>query len=131
MPAAIADHLWQSGLCLVALALLALLFRRQSARLRLWLWRIAALKFLVPFALLYSAGKWLGFPVSDAADPAPAFLVDLFAGLEPLLAPAQFAALGAAASSAIALLLSQKPTSLSLQRYARFRQHVAGRACRV
>jgi len=103
--AALADHLWQSCLCLVAIALLTLTLRQQSAALRLWLWRIAALKFLAPFAVLYIAGKWLGFPVPYAADPAPAFLVRLFGGLEPLLAPAQTASLGAGASMGVALLL--------------------------
>jgi hypothetical protein len=111
MLAALADHLWQSCLCLVAIALLTLTLRRQSAPLRLWLWRIAALKFLVPFALLYAAGKWLGFPVAHAADPAPRWLTGLVAWLEPVLAPAQSAALGGGASLGLVLLLAALPAA--------------------
>jgi hypothetical protein len=128
MPAAFADHLWQSGLCLVAIALSSLLLRRQPALLRLWLWRIAALKFLFPFAALYALGQWLGFPVMHAADPAPGFLVKVFAVLGPLLAPAQSAALGAAASLALSLLLAALTAAWALliapqMRIERLRAH--------
>jgi len=106
MPAALADHLWQSCLCLVLIAVLNWLLRRQAALVRLWLWRVAALKFLVPFALLHAAGKWLGFPIVHAEDQAPAFLVQLFARLEPWLAPAQTAALEAARSWLLSAFLA-------------------------
>jgi hypothetical protein len=92
---ALADHLWQSTLCLATIAWLTLSLRRQSALVRLWMWRIAALKFLVPFALLYALGTWLGFPGSHAGDEAPAFLVAGFAWCKPLFSPAQSASLGA------------------------------------
>jgi uncharacterized protein (TIGR03435 family) len=49
-------HLWQSTLVGVLAALLTLLFRRNRAHVRYWLWFGASVKFLVPFALLV----WLG-----------------------------------------------------------------------
>jgi hypothetical protein len=39
------------------------------------LWRIAALKFLLPFGLLFALGEWLCFPVRHSAVPPPAFVV--------------------------------------------------------
>lgn len=56
----IADHLWQSTLFTLAVALLATLWRKQSAAVRYWLWAAASLKFLVPFSLLVSFGGLLG-----------------------------------------------------------------------
>ncbi len=50
------DHLWQSTLFAVVIALVVPLFRRQSASLRFGLWFAATLKFLIPFSLLV----WLG-----------------------------------------------------------------------
>lgn len=56
---AVFDHLWQSTLFVCAAGLLALALRGHSARARYWTWFAASLKFLVPFALLESAGGWL------------------------------------------------------------------------
>jgi len=103
---ALADHLWQSCLCLLAIAAIIALLRRQSARLRLWMWRIAALKFLFPFALLYFVGQWMGFPVQHAADDAPGWLVAGFAQLAPLVSPAQSSALAAMPALGISALLA-------------------------
>jgi bla regulator protein blaR1 len=50
------DHLWQSTLFAVAIALLTLTFRRTQARARYWLWFAASLKFLIPFAALTAIG---------------------------------------------------------------------------
>ncbi|MEO8063466.1 MAG: hypothetical protein ABI821_12045 [Pseudomonadota bacterium] len=83
------DHLWQSLLICGGIAACALLTRASRAVFRLWLWRVAALKFLFPFALLYSLGEWLGFPVAYTADSAPPSLVAVVAGLAPLFAPAR------------------------------------------
>ena len=106
MPMAVlVDHLWQSLLFLAMCALLALLLRANSARVRLWMWRIAALKFLVPFALFHLIGGWLGFPVSHVADPAPAFLVEWLGDARRVFAPAQSVGLsGTAVIGASALL---------------------------
>src|SRR5688572_20642444 len=87
------DHLWLSIL-LVALAwCLAWLTRRNSAALRLWMWRIAAFKFLLPFSLLYAAGGWLGFPVRHSAVAPPAALAEAAAAALQLASPAQALAL--------------------------------------
>lgn len=50
------NHLWQSSLFLVFAALLTLAFKRNSARVRHWIWFAALCKFLVPLALLSSLG---------------------------------------------------------------------------
>ena len=70
----IADHLWQSLLFCALGASLAYLARDNAAVVRLWLWRICSLKFLVPFSLLFALGRWLGFPLMHSADPLPARL---------------------------------------------------------
>ena len=54
------SHLWQSTLCLLLAALLALVFRRASARIRHTIWTFASVKFLVPFSLFVLAGDYLG-----------------------------------------------------------------------
>jgi hypothetical protein len=87
--AAFTDHLWQSLLCLLVATVFAALLCNAGARVRLWILRITALKFLLPFALLQALGGWLGFPVMHPSEPAPPSLVSLVAGLRPLLAPAQ------------------------------------------
>jgi D-alanyl-D-alanine carboxypeptidase len=89
MLAGLADHLWQSMWCFCAIALLAHFLRHQFALLRLWLWRIAALKFLLPFALLHSLGGWMGFSVPYPDQGPPPEIVDALAALAPLASPAQ------------------------------------------
>ena len=61
MSAAIAlgDHLWQSTLLALAVAMLAFSLKGKQARVRYWLRLAASLKFLVPFSLLVSVGKHL------------------------------------------------------------------------
>ena len=53
-------HLWQSTLCLLLAVLLALVFRRASARIRHTIWTFASVKFLVPFSLFVLAGDYFG-----------------------------------------------------------------------
>lgn len=89
MLAGLVDHLWQSGWICGAITLLAFISRHNFAQLRLWLWRIAALKFVVPFKLLVAFGAWLGFPVTYPGDPAPASLINGFAALSRLTSPAR------------------------------------------
>jgi hypothetical protein len=83
------DHLWQtigvSG-CAAALAFIA---RHCFAALRLWLWRIAAVKFVVPFALLFAIGQWMGLRVAHTADPVPAWLAQAAAVLTHIVSPAR------------------------------------------
>jgi hypothetical protein len=84
---ALANHLWQSLLCFALVCALAALTRAHSARARVWLWRLAALKWLLPFALLSGIGAWLGFPVRYAGDPPPPSLVRLIDAAAPWLQP--------------------------------------------
>jgi hypothetical protein len=105
MLAPLTDHLWQSLLCLLAAAVFSALSANTSAQVRLWIWRIACLKFLLPFALLQMLGNWLGFPVMHASIPAPPLLVALIADARPWLSPAQTASLHGGAALGVAALL--------------------------
>ena len=69
--------------------------RANAARVRLWLWRLCALKLLVPFAVLFALGEWLGFPAYHSADRVPGSLIIAADTLTPLLSPAQAAHLSA------------------------------------
>jgi len=57
--AGLANHIWQSTLCMIILGALTLLFRRNSAVVRYRLWLIASVKFLVPFSLFVGFGGLL------------------------------------------------------------------------
>jgi beta-lactamase regulating signal transducer with metallopeptidase domain len=72
MLAAVALHLWQSTLVLIAVWVLALACRRNAAAVRYALWFAASLKFLVPFALLNWIGDRLGrsLPKPPELDPS-------------------------------------------------------------
>ena len=63
------SHLWQSTLCLLLAALLALVFRRASARIRHTIWTFASVKFLVPFSLFVLAGDYLGSLAAPLTSP--------------------------------------------------------------
>lgn len=89
MLAGIIDHLWQSLAFAAMVAAMAFLTRRNSAALQLWLWRIAALKFLLPFTLLFALGGWLGFPVRHSAVPPPHAVVELVSSGLSIAAPLQ------------------------------------------
>lgn len=97
MLAALVDHLWQSLAFCTLCASLAWLLRDNAARVRLWLWRLCALKWLVPFSLLFALGGWLGFPAHHSAERIPAPLLRAADALTPLVSPAQNAHLGALA----------------------------------
>jgi hypothetical protein len=83
------EHLWQSTLVFALVWLLAWLVRANSAALRLWLWRVAALKFLLPFSLLFALGGWIGFPVRHSAVPPPAALSEAMASASQWTSPMQ------------------------------------------
>jgi bla regulator protein BlaR1 len=59
MIAELVNHLWQSTVFAGVVGLLTVVFRRNQARIRYWLWLAASLKFLVPFALLMHLGSQL------------------------------------------------------------------------
>jgi len=80
---AVANHLWQSTLFAVLIALLTLLLRPHRARIRYALWLAASLKFLVPFALLTAVAArmpWLlavGATVTDVIPAAGQLTLDI------------------------------------------------------
>lgn len=58
----IVNHLWQSTAFILLIALAAKALRRNSARLRYWLWFAASIKFLIPFSLIVSTGARIQLP---------------------------------------------------------------------
>jgi len=86
---ALADHLWQSAWFCAVITLLAFVSRDQFALLRLWMWRIAALKFVFPFALLERVGRHLEFAVKYPDDPAPASLLVASRTIQSFFSPAR------------------------------------------
>jgi bla regulator protein BlaR1 len=56
------NHLWQSTVFAAAVALACAELRRNSPRLRYWLWLAASIKFLIPFSLLVSTGARVQMP---------------------------------------------------------------------
>jgi hypothetical protein len=104
----IIDHLWQSIAFAAIVMGVACLTRRNSAALQLWLWRIAALKFLLPFGLLFAFGGWLGFPVRHSAIPPPPAVTEFVSNGLSIAAPAQTFDLGSlwAALALVALILA-------------------------
>ena len=89
MVAALIDHVWQSVLILAILAAAAFVARGNSAIVRRWIWRIAGVKFLVPFRALVVLGACLGYPISRAEDTVPEPLTQTLAAMVPFFTPAQ------------------------------------------
>ncbi len=46
----LANHLWQSTLCIAVAWLLTLALRNNRAAARYWVWLAASVKFLIPFS---------------------------------------------------------------------------------
>jgi hypothetical protein len=53
----LANHLWQSTLCAVAVWLLVAALKKNRASIRYWLWLASSVKFLIPFSLLVGVGN--------------------------------------------------------------------------
>ena len=73
----LANHLWQSTLCVAVAWLLTLGMRKNRAAVRYGLWMAASVKFLIPFSLLVSAGaqlEWRTVPI--AAPPQISAAID-------------------------------------------------------
>jgi bla regulator protein blaR1 len=66
----LANHLWQSTLCAVAVWLLTLALKKNRAAVRHWLWQAASVKFLIPFSLLVSMGSQFGWRTASASATA-------------------------------------------------------------
>jgi bla regulator protein blaR1 len=62
----LANHLWQSTLCVVAIWLLTVVLRKNHAAVRYWLWLAASVKFLIPFSLLVGVGSQVGWRTAPA-----------------------------------------------------------------
>lgn len=123
------DHLWQSLQVIGCLAVFAWLTRHHSARFRVWLWRAAALKLLVPLQALVALGAWVGFPVSHSADPPPAALVAYLTDLASWVAPARHLEVGPRGFLLAALLLVSVATGWCVGR--RIRVEVARAAAEL
>jgi beta-lactamase regulating signal transducer with metallopeptidase domain len=77
------DHLWQSTAFALVVGLLALVLRRNRARVRYALWFAASVKFLVPLALVIALGRVLSPSAIDdlAAHPLVAGVREPLASL--------------------------------------------------
>jgi TonB family protein len=56
MMASTINHLWQSTVFVLVIALMIPMLREQRAAIRFWLWFAASIKFLIPFSLLTALG---------------------------------------------------------------------------
>src|SRR5688572_14569919 len=63
----VANHLWQSTLFVAAVWLITLALRKNRAAVRHSLWVAASIKFLIPFALLFSIGTLSHWPAVRAS----------------------------------------------------------------
>lgn len=85
MISALLDHLWQSTLFCGGVWLVALALRGHRASVRHGLWMAAGIKFLVPFAFLFTLGTWFGFATPVDATPPKFGVVEIAA---PVISPA-------------------------------------------
>ena len=70
----IVNHLWQSSCFTLLAGVLAFLLRKNSPKVRYWVWMSASLKFLIPFAFLVSFGSVVPRPLRHPVSlPVPAF----------------------------------------------------------
>jgi bla regulator protein BlaR1 len=86
--AALLDHLWQSTLFCGVIWLITLALRANRAALRHVLWMAASIKFLVPFAALYTLGALAGLPAATGGQPV--FLSSAAAAAAPVISPTDF-----------------------------------------
>jgi bla regulator protein blaR1 len=86
----IVNHVWQSSCFVLLAAVLALVLRKNSPKVRYWVWLSASLKFLVPLALLVNLGSAIPWPARRAVSvAAPAFPNTLVQIAEPF-SPASY-----------------------------------------
>ena len=67
----LANHVWQSTIVAAASALLVLILRNNSARVRYCVWFVAAMKFLVPFSLFVTIGQQFEWRAAPAITQLP------------------------------------------------------------
>ncbi len=87
---AVADHLWQSTVCVAAVTLAAWIAGPQRPAVRHALWLAASIKFLVPFSLVLAAGEELAPVLTPLGVRSPS--VDFHIVAEPFTLWAQAAA---------------------------------------
>ena len=101
------NHLWQSTLFALAIALLIPTLRNNGAHVRYWLWWAASIKFLVPFAWLAQLGASV-YESSTSIFELTAWSATVGRVIEPVAAPLPegltLALLGAWALGLVALL---------------------------
>jgi beta-lactamase regulating signal transducer with metallopeptidase domain len=73
---AFANHVWQSTLFAAAVGLLVVACRRFGPRARYGLWLAASAKFLIPFAILSTAGRWFGQRAEVPIVPSFSFAIE-------------------------------------------------------
>ncbi len=87
----IINHLWQSSCFALLAGLLAFVLRKNSPKVRYWVWLSSSLKFLIPFALLVCLGgvvpRPTRHPASDAAPFFPNTLVQIAQPFSPAHKP--------------------------------------------
>jgi bla regulator protein blaR1 len=81
-----ANHLWQSTLAVLVVALLVPCFGRSRAQVRYGLWLAASLKFVVPFAILIAIGSRAAWRTAPPAEPRTMLVIDFLS--EPFGSPA-------------------------------------------
>ena len=69
--AALVNHLWHSTVVVLMAWFLTLILRNNHAGARYWVWMIASVKFVIPFALLIAIGEWLGTGVATPIQRRP------------------------------------------------------------
>ena len=84
------DHLWQSTAFALGAGALTVALRNNRADVRYWLWLIASLKFLLPFAMLVELGTHLMVPSAEPiAGASPAVVIQQavqpFSAADPVL----------------------------------------------
>jgi TonB family protein len=83
---ALGNHLWQSTLFAAMAGVLALILRKDHARVRYWVWLAASIKFLIPFSLLVAIGRRLAWsPGSPVANNRLHFAVEVISGVTPVV----------------------------------------------
>jgi beta-lactamase regulating signal transducer with metallopeptidase domain len=73
---AVANHVWQSTLFAAAVGLLVVLCRRFGPRVRYGMWLAASAKFLIPFSILSTAGRWFGQRADVPVAPQFSFAIE-------------------------------------------------------
>ena len=87
----IINHLWQSTLFAIAVAILAQVLRNNQARTRYWLWIAASAKFLLPFSLLIALGSRVEVPRTPITGVAAEQIITSFSPAPLIAIPVQHA----------------------------------------